>query len=284
MDGFPVDRTRLFVMCLPLSLLMAGVNLMAAETVSQIFERLSPYRDSALEIDSDEPIKRLEQGIYEGGFVNSKPHGQGILLYDDDRVYQGSFSEGVREGYGALTWANGDEFQGMFFGDEMTGLGEISHKATGERYKGFFLNGLKQGSGEYEWLDGRKYVGSFHEDAKEGRGDFLRSNGSIYRGYYADDELHGEGVLFTVNGAVEYQRWNGGRLLESIRVQLTENCRLQIEGRLWMFKGDNCINGLAHGKGLAVRSDGLAYISNAEIVLGQLVSGVKISLTPLKNL
>ena len=256
----------------------------SAENLDQIIERLSSYRIEIPKDTADLTVAWINEGVYEGEMLDGIPHGQGILLYADNRVYQGLFVDGHREGYGSLDWPNGDKYEGMFLGNEITGLGELSHQETGERYKGFFLNGQKQGSGEYEWLDGRKYVGSFHEDEKEGRGDFLQTNGSVYRGHFSQDQFHGEGVLFRPNGAVVYQRWNGGRLLESIRVQLTENCRLEIEGRLWMFRGDSCINGLAHGDGLAVQSDGLAYIANAEIVLGQLVNGVKISLNPLRDL
>ena len=41
----------------------------------------------------------------------------------------------------------------------------------------------------------------------------------------------------------------------------------------WMFRSESCINGLAHGEGLAVRVDGQAYVANGRFVLGRLVAG-----------
>ena len=254
-----------------------------AEVVATIIERLSLYREEVPNFEESEVgLKIVDEGIYEGEFSEDRPHGTGILLFDDDRVYQGGFVNGNRTGYGTLTWPNGDVYEGLFFQNDISGIGELFRKESGERYRGLFLNGLKQGSGEYEWLDGRRYVGSFHNDAQEGRGDYYLTNGTIYRGYFSNNQRHGEGVLFSNDGSIEFQRWNHGVLIERMRVQLTDHCRLEIEDRLWMFRGGNCINGLAHGLGMAVRSDGLAYITNAEVVLGSLVSGVITSLDPIE--
>ena len=40
-----------------------------------------------------------------------------------------------------------------------------------------------------------------------------------------------------------------------------------------MFRGPDCINGLAHGRGPAVSLDGQLYIPEARFVLGHLVDG-----------
>ena len=275
-------RCNLFRSCL-VTILLFIPYVSYAEVVTSIIERLSQYREEAATFEESEVgLKIVDEGIYEGEFSEDVPHGTGILLFDDDRVYQGGYVNGKRTGYGTLTWPNGDVYEGLFFQNDISGIGELFRKESGERYRGLFLNGLKQGSGEYEWLDGRRYVGSFHNDAQEGRGDYYLTNGTIYRGYFSNNQRHGEGVLFSNDGSIEFQRWNHGVLIERMRVQLTDHCRLEIEDRLWMFRGGNCINGLAHGLGMAVRSDGLAYITNAEVVLGSLVSGVITSLDPIE--
>ena len=40
-----------------------------------------------------------------------------------------------------------------------------------------------------------------------------------------------------------------------------------------MFHSDECLNGLAHGEGLAVSEDGGLIIPRARIVLGKIVRG-----------
>ncbi len=44
-------------------------------------------------------------------------------------------------------------------------------------------------------------------------------------------------------------------------------------GRQWMFDSTQCINGLAHGTGLAVSLDGRLLIPKGKFILGQMVSG-----------
>ena len=49
--------------------------------------------------------------------------------------------------------------------------------------------------------------------------------------------------------------------------------RLVIDGRPWMFESHDCVNGLAHGRGLAVSIDGDGVAPEARCVLGKLVEG-----------
>jgi len=44
-------------------------------------------------------------------------------------------------------------------------------------------------------------------------------------------------------------------------------------GRQWMFASTQCINGMAHGEGLAVSLDGRLLIPEGKFILGQLVGG-----------
>ena len=282
----PIERTRVFYGINALVLLYVVLYLehesSAQEPIGDI-ERLAQHRqEPAKFIGNGIGIRVIEEGVYEGEFNGDEPDGKGILLFANDVLYNGSFVRGKRTGYGSMTWPNGDVYEGLFFENDISGIGELYKRETGERYRGFFLNGQMQGSGEYEWLDGRRYVGSFYNNALEGRGDLYLPNGTVYRGHFSGDQRHGEGVLFGSDGTVEFQRWNRGSLIERTRVQLTDNCRLEIDGRLWMFRGVNCINGFAHGNGMAVRSDGFAYITNADVVLGRLVSGVVTELSPFE--
>ena len=55
-------------------------------------------------------------------------------------------------------------------------------------------------------------------------------------------------------------------------------CRLEIDGVPWMFEADTCVNGLAHGTGLAASIDGKEIIVDGRYVLGHRIEG---EITPL---
>jgi len=64
-----------------------------------------------------------------------------------------------------------------------------------------------------------------------------------------------------------------GNLLEAWPIVESDRCRLNIDGAPWIFAGSSCINGRAHGTGIAVSVDGQAYIVNGRFVLGRLIQG-----------
>ena len=71
----------------------------------------------------------------------------------------------------------------------------------------------------------------------------------------------------------EIQQWRAGALqLERLLVD-NAMCGLTHMGRQWMFASKQCINGLAHGDGLAASLDGRLLIPQGKFILGQLVSG-----------
>jgi hypothetical protein len=56
------------------------------------------------------------------------------------------------------------------------------------------------------------------------------------------------------------------------------NCRLDLDGRAWLFTGNECINGIAHGTGLAASLDGAYVIRDGRFVLGHIIAGERESL------
>ena len=75
------------------------------------------------------------------------------------------------------------------------------------------------------------------------------------------------------DGPLDAQFWDAGTLIDSHRIEVVPRCALQHEGQAWMFHSDECLNGLAHGEGLAVSEDGGLIIPRARIVLGKIVRG-----------
>ena len=50
-----------------------------------------------------------------------------------------------------------------------------------------------------------------------------------------------------------------------------------------MFDAESCVNGLAHGAGLAVSLDGERIVTDGRFVLGQLVAGDVRALRPAES-
>ena len=231
---------------------------------------------------------------YEGEFENGLRHGQGALVSATGDVYTGAFRRDAMTGRGRLEWTNGDVYEGDFVDGERSGRGAYFWR-SGARYRGGIAAGIPHGDGVYEYADGTVYQGEFENGTKAGFGE-LSQDGTVYRGWFADDERHGlghyrgrDGKLFkghfafgrqngpgvkeTPSGELSFEVWDAGRLVGATDVMPVDRCGLVIDSAPWMFDGDQCINGLAHGRGTAVRLDGAAYIEDGRFVLGQLVSG-----------
>ena len=240
---------------------------------------------------------------YEGELVNGIREGFGRLMYPDGRVYEGEFSAGLpsdstgvltfadghrysgtfvagrMHGYGTFEFANGDVYVGTFDTNSITGTGTYYWRDSNVTYEGTVEDGKLHGYGVMQWPDGRSYNGAFSQDKRHGFGIYLSADGSNYRGFFEEGERHGDGVYRNQTGDLEFQQWNAGRLQSRRPLQTIEHCKLSIDGFDWMFDGSDCINGIAHGTGTAVRSDGLAYINRGSFIVGNMVSGVIISLS-----
>ena len=217
--------------------------------------------------------------VYEGEFANNLPSGNDeTLLFADGRRYQGTFIEGQMQGYGTLEWPNGDVYVGTFNANAITGTGTFFWQNGNVTYTGTIQDGKRHGLGVMLWPDGRRYDGAFRQNERHGFGIFENADGSSYRGFFEAGQRHGDGVFEDAGGVKEFQQWNAGELV--VRKPLAEvpRCRLEIDGYRWMFESDECINGVAHGTGTAVRVDGLAYINNGRFVAGYMVSGIISSL------
>jgi hypothetical protein len=102
---------------------------------------------------------------------------------------------------------------------------------------------------------------------------FFWRDGTIYRGQFAADKMHGYGVKRRPDGPLELQQWEDGALQFTRPLEQSPRCRLEIAGTKWMFESDYCINGLAHGTGLAASVDGAEIVVEGRFVLGQLIDG-----------
>ncbi|TNV81682.1 hypothetical protein FGO68_gene13647 [Halteria grandinella] len=78
-------------------------------------------------------------------------------------------------------------FQGTM-GDSylLTGSGSM-HNQEGHSYTGKFLNGLKDGKGEYKWPKGVSYKGEYAAGLKHGKGKMTFKDGSTQKGVWDSD-------------------------------------------------------------------------------------------------
>ena len=238
---------------------------------------------------------------YEGEFVDGRRHGQGVFTLANGDVYDGAFVANAMTGKGTYTFANGDVYQGDFVAGERTGQG-VHEWSNGSRYEGGVRGGLPHGVGEYTrpdgwtyqgeyaagarhghgdltWPNGNRYVGAFASDERNGFGYLRWRDGTLYRGHFAAGSPHGAGVKETPEGERFFEYWVQDNLVSSKRIEARPACHLAHAGAEWMFDGDACINGLAHGVGDAVRVDGGAWVADAKVVLGKLVEGDVVPLT-----
>ena len=56
----------------------------------------------------------------------------------------------------------------------------------GDRFKGFWINGLREGKGVYYWKDDRKFEGYWEKDILVGKGYYYYANGNYE---YMDSKL-----------------------------------------------------------------------------------------------
>ena len=240
--------------------------------------------------------------VYVGDFVNDERHGRGLLTFEGHE-YEGEFKNGAMTGVGRIRYDNGDTYEGDFLAGSPHGAGKFVWSTnqrvyegeflrgqphgrgaytdpTGEAYEGAFRSGLKHGFGEHRLPSGNRYRGHFVNDRRHGLGEVLWIDGEVYRGDFAMDEYHGYVVFEGKDRDREIGRWVNGEPLWRKPIAAIEACQFSIDEAVWMFDGRECVNGLAHGPGFAVRLDGRAVIENARAILGQLVTGEIRELTP----
>ena len=242
---------------------------------------------------------------YEGGFEEGRRHGEGTLRLPTGDVYAGEFRADAMTGRGRFEWADGDVYEGDFIDGERTGRGAYLWR-NGARYRGGLVSGTPHGEGVYEYPDGTVYRGAFDNGIKAGLGELLADDtryfgwfaedqthglghyrwrdGTLYKGHFAFGRQDGPGVKETPGGELSFEVWDAGRLVAATTVSAIERCVLVIDDVPWMFDGDSCINGLAHGRGRAVRLDGAAYIEDGRFVLGRLAAGETTSLALAESL
>jgi hypothetical protein len=173
---------------------------------------------------------------------------------------------GVRE----VQFADGSVYVGAMRGVQLHGKGQYTSKSF--KYEGEFKDGLKQGTGRYEWENGDRYEGTFAEDRPHGAGKYQFANGDTYEGEVKAGVVAGRGTYLTrsgdriegtfaaglANGIGNYRFASGDRYEGEMA-----GGRLQGKGRYYAKNGDRIeaqfVDGRAQGKGVYHFSNGDRY-------------------------
>ncbi len=135
----------------------------------------------------------------------------------------------------------------------------------GSKYVGEFHNGVKQGTGTYEWADGRKYVGNFSNGLMDGNGILYQGNQIAYNGTWSKGMKNGYGVFMTSDGT--YAGNFNNDLLNGDGTFIYRNGNV--------YQG-NFLNSMFNGRGR------MYYPSN-QVAEGEWVANHNKSLTNLRN-
>lgn len=187
--------------------------------------------------------------IYEGDYQRDTPHGQGLYTWPNGDQYSGEFAQGVRHGKGRYTWGPENYYEGEYRFGERTGVGRRVRNGR-IVYEGNFVAGVRQGEGMQ-----------------------VEDSGDVYSGRYEGGLRHGLGVRSKPDGSIWLELWEDGGLMGNWAIERNPRCSLFVEGDEWMFRGDRCIDGLAHGDGVAAALDGSSVSDDANAVLGRLLRG-----------
>ena len=147
--------------------------------------------------------------IYEGNWLNGKPHGEGKLTWVDQTYHEGSFTDGKRNGYGTCVKKWGT-MKGQWTDNKMNGQGEMSF-LKGAIYQGNFYNSRAHGQGTLTFPDGTVHTGEFVCGLRQGQGTTHYKDGTVASGEWTADAMTGEGKIVFVNGTVHTGTFLEGR-------------------------------------------------------------------------
>lgn len=89
----------------------------------------------------------------------------------------------------------------------ITGIGELIRKMN-----------LKNGEGEYYFIDNSRYVGKYKDDKMQGNGKLYNYDYSVFTGQFDEGKRNGIGELLKKNGEVFEQEWDKGELVSEKKI------------------------------------------------------------------
>ena len=100
-------------------------------------------------------------------------------------------------------------------------------KYTGDKYTGYWKDGLREGQGTYTWANGEKYEGTFVGNRFSGTGTMLWNNGDKYVGEWSDSKRNGKGTYTYADGTIKKGVWKDNVYVDDAAIKsgcITGNC------------------------------------------------------------
>lgn len=118
--------------------------------------------------------------------------GKGRISYRNGDTYEGELRDGVPHGKGRMYFFKGSVFREKinFDKDEI-----VSSYILQDCYDGSWVNGKKEGLGNYSWFNGQYYNGNWKNDCLQGVGELGLSNRDTFLGNFKEGQIEGEGAL-----------------------------------------------------------------------------------------
>lgn len=120
--------------------------------------------------------------------------------------------------------------------------------------------------------DNNRFIGSVVNGKKEGLGALVYSNGDIYYGHWTNDKKENFGAFYS-NELLDLQEWKNDILINpSIDIAQIKSNSIE-----WIYLSKDSKNGLAHGLGDAITTDGKFKIIQGTFIDGKFVRGTLVN-------
>lgn len=121
----------------------------------------------------------------------------------------------TKDGKAKVTYPNGDIFTGSFVNNLKNGEGSYVYNETKAKYCGMWKDGMKEGTGKFEYPDGSLYQGNWSENKRNGKGSYYFPNGDVYCGNWKDGIKHDFGTyIYSIDGSQLTGNWEMGKYRE----------------------------------------------------------------------
>jgi hypothetical protein len=106
------------------------------------------------------------------------------------------------------THISGEKYRGSYKNGIKDGFGEWTHP-DGDIYRGKFKEGVKRGTGIYTFKNGEQYTGSFKRDKQHGFGSYKNNDGEIFEGEFRNNNRDGKGYTVFRGDTTKSGTWLG---------------------------------------------------------------------------
>jgi len=113
---------------------------------------------------------------------------------------------------------DGERYKGSYKNGLKNGHGTWTHP-DGDNYKGKFKSGLKRGRGTYTFENGEEYSGYFKRDQQHGLGQYKYNNGEIFKGEFKNNIRDGRGYIVFRGDTIKSGLWQGDKFIKKIRLK-----------------------------------------------------------------